>query len=360
MTLAELRTLAWHTLACRSCGEPTGRRCVTSSGARTVPHQPRMEDLNVWLSRQPEVDALTARLAQTTADLSQANDTAADLAEQLKTARAGAALVPGLQTRVAELMARVAELEKPPPVVTPPTTDIPAGYRLLRKFDLSKNEGWVLETGKPSNADGVDRPANVKFGAGPEGKSMELLANREGSTVYTCDARGSFQAIPNYHRVRWVIEKDPMEPGVWPGLWARPLGGGEGEIDYWEQFYANAAKSWPVDAGTLHTTPYDATHKQVQRKLPDMTKGGRYTIEFELAPGVARWWVNGVKATEITKAQFDAATGNRWDAMYGQASKNWYLRCTQQAGGIGGGPIPATFDQWRVWVHELSVFVPEK
>jgi hypothetical protein len=132
---------AWHTVICdpalKGCGEHPGRRCVTSSGARTKSHQPRIAAMVGWLSRQAEVDDLKADLADADmrgdeyADevvalqidlaaakqaLALSDNTARDLAEQLKTARAGAALVPGLQQRIAELMARVAELEKPPVV----------------------------------------------------------------------------------------------------------------------------------------------------------------------------------------------------------------------------------------------------
>jgi hypothetical protein len=143
LTLAEQRLLAWHTFACRSCLRPVGQRCRTSTGATTVPHAPRMDDIRAWLTRQPEVDELKTQLDTRDTALEQAgNDNDAlrqdvsdrdrDLAalklevgtlgEELRTARADAVLVPSLRDRVTALTkerdtlrARVAELESPAP-----------------------------------------------------------------------------------------------------------------------------------------------------------------------------------------------------------------------------------------------------
>lgn len=82
---AELRTLAWRTLPCRTCKEPAGRRCKDTSGDRIPPHPTRMVDIGNWLqgadSRQGEVDALTGQLLDRAADLE-----AADRAVTLLTA----------------------------------------------------------------------------------------------------------------------------------------------------------------------------------------------------------------------------------------------------------------------------------
>ena len=254
----------------------------------------------------------------------------------------------------------------PPPVVTPPVdADVPAGYKLHKRHDLSRDEGWTLETGKPSNADGSDRPANVRFGQGPDSKSMLIVFDRDTTgKPYTGDAKGMHAPIPNWHRTRAVIEYDPMTTGVWPAVWKRPMSG-DGEIDDWEKFGGHgsfaantAARSWPVDAGTLHTTPYDATHKQLQRGFPELGPG-RHVIETELAATGFTWWVDGVKVGSITPAQFDAACGrSAWAPMFGQPDKQWYPRITLQAGGSEGGPIPTSLTTWRFWVHEYASYVP--
>lgn len=135
LTLTERRLLAWHTLPCDKawggCGEPVNRRCITASGARTIPHKPRMDALTVWLSRQPEVDELKTELDRLDTALEKAGDDAdllrqdvsdrdrdlaalklqvGTLGEELRTARAGAALVPSLQQRIAELTTLVSSL----------------------------------------------------------------------------------------------------------------------------------------------------------------------------------------------------------------------------------------------------------
>lgn len=249
----------------------------------------------------------------------------------------------------------LAEPEPPPPV------PVPAGYQLLREYDLSIDEGWTLETGKPSNADGYDRPANVTFGQGPDGTSMQILGSRDvpGGTFYTGDAKGYFQNIPNYHRSRAVVEFDTFTVGMWPAVWKRPQSG-EGEIDDWEKFGGNGPpfNSWYIDAGTLHTTPYDATHKKVNREFPTFGPG-RHVIETELKAGLFTWWVDTTFSTTVSAAQFDTAAGrSAWAPMFGNAAKNWYFRMTLQAGGTDGGPIPASLMSWRFWIHELAVYVP--
>lgn len=384
-TREQLNSWAWQNLACRDCKRPEGRRCV--EGKQFVsPHPMRIADAMLYLRGQLSRDdafevlqlqvtelsakneALTKQLeaqlkeAQRVLDLLESErsaDVSEDAAYEQRLALLGTQ-IGGLNTQIATLKAQLAEATKPP-VVVPVGETAPVGFpRLVRQFKLDRDEGWVKETGKPDNADGVDRPSNVKFGQGPDGTACDLWITREGSTVYTCDAKAQFQAVPTIHAVRWTVQAlGPFQMGIWPGLWERPLVGSVGEQDHYEGMPANGVHvpPWPVHAGTLHTE-YGSTHKQLQRKLVDiLSDQKKHVLEYQLAVGVARWFVDGVKVAEITKAQFDAATSpGKWDEIYGQASKNWYVRMTQQAGGVGGGVIPASFTQWGLRIHALSVW----
>lgn len=155
LTPAEMNLLAWHTLPCDyvPCSQPIGRRCITASGARTSPHALRLRALDWWLagvaSRDAEVAELmrnmataqealtnlTTERAKLKTDLAEAATNAGLLTDQLKTARLGAALVPGLQQQVADLLAKIAVLEHPVADVVlyaNPTTQrilLPAGKR---------------------------------------------------------------------------------------------------------------------------------------------------------------------------------------------------------------------------------------
>lgn len=74
LDLAALRTLAWQTFDCDSCGELVGHRCLTSSSARTTPHAARLTLARGWDARQAEVDGLQQAIDQRDSDISAAND----------------------------------------------------------------------------------------------------------------------------------------------------------------------------------------------------------------------------------------------------------------------------------------------
>lgn len=253
-------------------------------------------------------------------------------------------------------------LPSPSPTAVPGDTPppVPRGYRLVHRFDLSRDEGWTREYGSPNNAEATDRPENIHFGQGPRGTSMLIEGNRDepGGPFFTGDALARFQPIPNYHRTYAVVEFDPMTRGMWPALWKRPLFG-EGEIDDWEKMGGHLGQT-NEDLATLHTTPYDFTHEQASRDLPTLGPG-RHVIETELAPGRFTWWVDGRFAARITRAEFDQEVGRpAWDEMFGQSSKQWYARATLQAGGPYAGPIPPKLNRWRYWIHALEVYRPTR
>lgn len=234
-------------------------------------------------------------------------------------------------------------------------------YRLLRRFDLSRNEGWQLDDGKPSNADGVDKPDDVLFGQGPRHTSMLIEGHRDapGGTFYTGEARGIFQPIPNYSFTRAVVQFDTPVSGMWPAVWKRPLAG-EGEIDDWEKFGGQLGEA-NEDHGTLHSTPYDEEHsrKVTSPNFPALKGGRPHVIETENAPCGFTWWVDGKKIGTITSQHYDDKAGSgQWASMFGNADKKWYFRITLQAGGSGGGPIPDNLMRWRFWLHELQLYVP--
>lgn len=241
---------------------------------------------------------------------------------------------------------------------------VPPGYALGWNYDLTSSAGWVMETGIPSNADGSDRPANAIFGSGPDGTSLKIFGDRAtpGAQFYTADCKATFKGMPNYHRSRAVVElpNPPRQVGMWPAIWKRPLSG-EGEIDDWESFggHGPPLNNYPIiDGTTLHTSPYDATHKKLGRAYPEFS-AGIHVIETILEPNKYTAILDESTTVSITQAQFDAAAGrSAWAPNWGQASKQWYFRATLQAGGADGGPIPDSLMYWEFFVHELQFFIP--
>lgn len=252
----------------------------------------------------------------------------------------------------------------PAGVATSPTSftvtnvGVPTGYTLFRTLNFAVDEGWSEQSGIPGNATATRRPANVSYGQGPNGTSMMLTANRDtpGGTVYVGEANGYFLSIPPLHRMRAVFSFDTMSVGMWPALWLRPNGTGEGEIDYWEKFGSRIGFA-DEDRATLHSTPYDTAHFQVASNFPTtLASNVNHTLECEMTSTVFRTWVNGVPAPSITKTAFDAASGGRWNSMF--TTHPWYPRLTIQAGGPYAGTVPTSLNLWRLWFHELHFYVP--
>lgn len=261
-----------------------------------------------------------------------------------------------------------ADSSTPAPIPLPwPTADPgePVGWELHRDLDLSSARGWTLQEESNSNHEGRDRAANCDFGRGPTADWLEVVTDRDTADgqVYTCDALAAHVAVPNTHRTRVVLSWDTFTSGHWPAYWARPLSGGnmEGEIDYWEKFGGSLGQA-DEDRSDLHSTPYGAgqchvPHKHVSAPLPSNVD---YVIESELRAGVFTIWVNGVQQTRMTKASYETHCPGKWDAMFGDEAKSWYLRFTTQAGGPFAGTLPSGFmGPWRLTVKDVKIYTPE-
>lgn len=169
LDLPALRTLAWRTFDCDSCGELAGRRCVTDTGNRTTPHKPRLDLARGWDARQPDLDALNAQLSSLLAERESAVQAATEAGfkagassrqPEVETLsadlQAAGVEVTGLKEHVASLerdlsattaerdalQKRVDELTKPVPTPTP----IPAGKMLIGAAHGSNTDPAPIET----------------------------------------------------------------------------------------------------------------------------------------------------------------------------------------------------------------------
>lgn len=131
-------------ITCSLCAQPPSKPCK-DAGEVVAPHAERLAEADVWFAGYDfavregglktqltnalhDLDVAVDQVGTLTDDVRDAmrraniaEDNAANLAEQLKTARIGAALVPGLQQQVADLLAKIAKLENPDPDPEPPT-----------------------------------------------------------------------------------------------------------------------------------------------------------------------------------------------------------------------------------------------
>jgi hypothetical protein len=254
------------------------------------------------------------------------------------------------------------------------TADPPARSRwqTFRHFDFSSNDGGWVDTGVVASRDsGRSRPRQARFGTGPEGKWLTVVAERASaaSPVYAIDLKGEAYAFPNYFAIELDYQLPTLGPGMWPApLWLRPLETSadprpEGEIDVMEWFGRHFGTR--DEAGvTAHKTPYDAGHRLLNVATPQLGGAARnleHHIRLEKVPGLMTWWIDGRKAVTMTRAAFDARAGaGSWDAMFENKRRLWYPRITYQVGpGTAmnlAGDIP---DKWRrseMHIKRLDVF----
>jgi hypothetical protein len=229
----------------------------------------------------------------------------------------------------------------------------PSGYHLHHRANLATNEGWTLQATGSANADANHRPENVTFGR----DGMSVILDRDEHGLWSGEARGYHAPFPNFHRTAAAVRLDAPMAGGWPGLWKVPAPGGPryGEIDDLERFGLHDTK------GTLHTTPYDASHRFVSTpNFPTMAAHVPHLVETELTPTYFRWGINGREVARMTPASYNKATGtDSWAAMFGDPAKQWIWRVTMQGGSAGAGRVPATFTgPFKFTINELAVYIP--
>jgi hypothetical protein len=265
-----------------------------------------------------------------------------------------------LERRVAAL--ETVEPPEPPEPPQPPGPVPPLGYpTLLRDFDFSsKPDGVTLESGRPANAQGTDRPAQVSFGQGPDKTSMLIHAQKVGNTIYTGDVLGTGYRIPPIYHAIVEFEVVDFGPGMWPAAWTRPSGRGEGEQDWFELFGTRYAPGSTPAPGrmTLHATPYPSKHIAVDLAGDGPSfNDGVQVCEFRMELDRATAWMNGVKSASITQRQFDAVAGTgKWAAQ--MLAHDWYPRWTYQVGGQYAGTVPPGWTESKFFIHSTRIYVP--
>jgi hypothetical protein len=267
---------------------------------------------------------------------------------------------------------RRTDANSPSSTVTPSEDPNHTIWKLFRAIDFSRNDGGWVDTGYGSSRDSsISRPEQARFGTGPKGKWLTVVAQRatDDSPIYSVDLLGRAYAIPNYFAIDLVYELPTIGAGMWPApLWMRPLStehdpDPQGEIDVVEWFGARRNK---IDeaAGSLHETPYGPTHRQLSLPLPLL--GGEWRslehrVRVEKVPGSMTWWVDGARAGTLTRADFDATAGvGSWDAMFENQRRWWYPRITYQVGPGQeldlAGRVPRGWRRSTMVIKNLAIF----
>jgi len=163
------------------------------------------------MTAYPELRAVATQLTGVLSDLDTLIAQNSELADQLKTARIGAALVPGLQARIAELMAQVAELESGPDPEPEPEPEPPAQKRtIFGACILDKGAaGVVAKYGKGATVRQFFTPLTVPASI-PAGTIMHVSA-KPASTITDAEIDAWLKALKG-HVV--TIRHEPDNDGM--------------------------------------------------------------------------------------------------------------------------------------------------
>ncbi len=259
------------------------------------------------------------------------------------------------------------------PATQDPGQSNPADWALVKKFDLSRNDGGWSDTGEQATRDSSrSRLEQARFGTGPRKDWLTVTAQRDNDAaqIYSVDLLGRGHRIPNYFAVDLVYRLPDVGIGMWPApLWFRPLETPvdprpEGEIDVVEWFGSRVLE-FDEASGSIHKTPYGPAHRQLSLPLPALAGSQRqreHHVRFEKTPGVMTWWVDGEPAGSLTRTEFDAEAGERgaWNAMFENPRRQWYPRITYQVGpGVDGdqaGQVPPRWRNSQMVIKRLEVF----
>jgi hypothetical protein len=308
-------------------------------------------------SRQPEVDALTAQLVDAAAN-------AEAMTAQLKIARLGAALVPGLQQQIADLLAYKAA-----------HPDVPSVWKPLYDDYLTTGlSGWTLNVGpRPTVDASTGRKENVVVN--PDG-SVTLYARRNGTTITSCDIISKHRPLP----VHFAYEIDVqfggyLGVGMFPcPAWFKTIEGGGGELDGLEYMGGRLGHPgldgkmvWKMTAIGL---PAASPLVQAQEQLLDFITAHNVdpfalnTWRWEKTDGRFEVFINGTAAAAITRAEFDAVKGSSagmWDKNFENPALHWYTRSTWQVGppsdtkvtSASAGPVPANWTESSMTISRM-------
>ena len=259
LDLAALRLLSWQGPfdPCATCGQTVGHRCRTSSNALTTPHAPRLAEAKGYDARQPEVDELQRGIDQRDQAITAANDSlrtaaenAATLTDQLKTARLGAALVPGLQQQVADLLAKIADLEKPAPAPAPEPTPTPAPVPTPTPTPTPAKRRLLVGTGG-GNSDRTKQPIDIdrRYYGGSDADIAKHVAAAKANHAAGILTWATFKLPTSWADAvagkadAWFDKLTAACRGlgfeVWIDLHHEPEGDGDGKL--WRQFQARFA-----------------------------------------------------------------------------------------------------------------------
>ena len=174
---------------------------------------------------------------------------------------------------------------------------------------------------------------------------MVITAERasEGATIYSADARGHFEHVPNQFAVEADITLDAIGSGMFPAFWFRPVSG-RGELDVWEYCGAYLGRS-----------------NEMKSTLIKTGSSSSYKLGSE-AFGIPKASVNGGNFAGLHRWRYEKTAGagaGSWNSQF-EAGEQGCLRFTYQVGdGTNAhlsAPIPAAWRTSKMKVSRLVVY----
>lgn len=282
------------------------------------------------------------------------------------------AYVKSSNAEVAALQAELDQYKRNPvdPVPTPtptPTPSTPTGWVVQHKFDLTRDEGWTHTTGVRGTTDSAyNRKEQTTFGSG--GMAVKAQRASDTATVYSSDAKATFSPVGDLFRLEATIgfTGTPLGMGMFPALWLRPSGTGQGELDVWE--YMPKHPSAPLRTKTTliktGTNPYNLGSAEKPLGLSATQMNERHTWVYEKVKGKVSVLWDGKVLASITQSEFDSKAGSGSWGQQIEAGHQWYARVTFQVGppASGGwdsaGPIPAGWRSTTMNVYSMTSYRP--
>jgi hypothetical protein len=246
-------------------------------------------------------------------------------------------------------------------------------WKLLHTYDVTKDEGWQINTGsRPTVDSSVNTRGNVAFT--PSG--LVLTAQRTASGISSCDIISKFAPMPTNFAFEADIQFGGyIGPGMFPcPFWFKYVEGVGGELDGVEYMGGRAnstntldrAKKWKTTAISLPaTSPLKQLDKELSTVLDKMDMMAKHTWRYEHPPGEIEIFIDGQSITGITRADFDATTKTPglWDKNFELPDKHFYTRHTWQVGPPtvsghynAGGAVPGTWQKSTMTITRMLSF----
>ncbi|WP_187366719.1 LamG domain-containing protein [Nocardioides dongxiaopingii] len=263
----------------------------------------------------------------------------------------------------------------PPAPPTPPTPPAPGeppvpsgghggtnGWRIVQDVDLTREPtGTAYTTGVRNTDQSYNRRDNAVWDS--RGLTVTATRETEGARIYSADVQMRGVRMPDTFALEADVTLVGLGSGMFPSLWARPSGEGQGELDFFEYCGSQIGKKLEMKSTMIRTGSLGSGYNlgQAMVGLPKAAFGnrfdGRHLWRFEKTAQALTIWVDGRLVDQITKAAYESDAGaGQWDAL----ADNWYPRVTFQVGdGAGaklGGPIPPAWRTSTMTVSALRVY----